>query len=346
MATKDPGKPQRRSAGAMVKGVIVRGWALVLLAVVVWSGYVAFAYLIKVVFSPAHVPEAMTAWEGSLRVDDLEAESLGTSASAPRAPIGHYHGVDHWYQPDTLQTCTASGCHNMLPHVKTKASRAFANFHATFLTCQMCHEDRQKDAAQVQWIDLADGATSKPPALLRLIAWFEANGDMLAQAPEDAHAVVMPALTEAMGDMGKDALLEYLSVQLTTSQPGSPVWREAMDRLRDELPAHRRGEYNAKLAPIELYTDAYRSQQRDLIQRYQAAGPDGDKAVCDQLHTHVLVKPDACLSCHAQPARLDLRTLGYTQATVETLMSGPMIRMIQQNREGRPFYLPNLLEGE
>jgi hypothetical protein len=144
-------------------------------------------------------------------------------------------------------------------------------------------------------------------------------------------------------------VLDYLRVQIDTSSPGSPVWRQSVGQLIEELPGHARGEYGAKLAPRQSDDERQRATKRfkDLTRRFHAAAPgshDREQARME-IHRKIVPRPDSCLACHGeQPPRLDFEAAGYSPARSAALRAAPTARMMQSIRQGQPFHLPGFIQ--
>lgn len=325
-----------------IRSLILRTYTFAVMAVVVWSGYMAVHYLYRTVFKPGEVPAQLLAWQGASQAEALRApEALGITEPALRSPIGHYHGVDRWFQPDTRNGCITSGCHDPVPHSKSKDLRAFANLHSTFLDCDVCHREHENRPTPAAWVSLAAGRVQPPPAILQLL-----SQSAVATQPADLadrSAALVALLRQAIDVIGGDPLLSYLAIQLETSEPGSPVWRKAMAQLQSELPNHARGEYGAKITPVSAKGEPVVHNNADLIEQYfsrESAQADRG-AIHKKLHEGVIVKPEGCLPCHrAEPAMLDFDALGYSTGRISELTSTPIVGMMQQIREGQPFSLP------
>ncbi len=329
--------------------VTVRGYALVILLVLLWTGYAAVVYLVRTVFLPAPVPEQFLHWQA--RIDDetlRQIEAAGVTVPAPRAPLDHYHGIDRWFQPDPHNGCSSSGCHSPLPHGDRKEVRAFANLHATFMTCRMCHAEAAAHPAPAMWVSTASGTLQDPPALLQLTRLLEVNAEQLADRPAEIHPAMVRLLSEMLEVVHGDPVFEHLLVELNTTRPGSPVWRQAVRQLTEELPGHARGDYAAKLTPRTSDAEHRRSieQLEDLARQYHAAAPESRqrRQMHEQIHRRIVAKPDSCLACHGEdPPRLDFEAAGYSPTRSAALRAAPIPRMIQNMREGQPFHLPGFM---
>jgi hypothetical protein len=89
----------------------------------------------------------------------------------------------------------------------------------------------------------------------------------------------------------------------------------------------------------------------EQAREYLAAEPGSNERdrLDQQVHSSVVLIPDGCMSCHDAdgPAHmgLDLVKLGYSDQRIEQLQDLEVARMAEQVRQGRPWYLPNLMEG-
>jgi hypothetical protein len=325
--------------------IIVRAYAAAIVLVVLWTGYTAAAYLVRFVFYPVHVPPGFLDWQGRLDASALRAEHVpGVGGPAARAPLGHYHGVDAWFQPDSHSDCSTSGCHSPVPHRKNKAVRAFANLHATFLDCRMCHTTPSTLPAPAAWVSFDSGLRQDPPAILRLAGELERNAEKIEKEPAAVHATIRDLLHEAVRISG-DATLERLWLEIDTAEPGSPVWRHAVGQLAVELPAYSRGEYRAKLAGPPGDAERRGASQRMLDQARQwLAAPENSpqrKQLYDAMHANLVVKPSACLSCHGgQPPRLDFESVGYSAKRAAELRGVATAGLMQHIQDGKTFHLP------
>lgn len=335
--------------GSKIGHAIVRLYALMILLLVLWSGYAAVAYLVRMVFTPARTPEQFVQRADTLQATLLlEGEARAQAIASARRPVGHYHDVERWLQPDTHNGCAIAGCHGPLPHVKRKDVRAFANFHTTFLTCGVCHDAEMHAPMAAVWVDVATVRRQAPPAMLRLTNVLETKREQVQSQPASIHGEIVALLREANGVAGSPQL-DYLLVQIDTSEPGSPVWRTAVANLAAELPNHARGEYGARIAPEARVAELQEQQGRlaTLAGEYTDAreGSPERARLHKQIHSRVLARPEACLSCHGgEPARLDDAALGYSPQRATALRASPIARLIQQIREGQPFYLPKMME--
>ena len=346
-----------RAIGAAIGRAIVRCYTFVIMAVVVWSGYTAVAYIYRSVFQPGQVPATVTDFQPVTRAEALRnTEGPGISAPAMRAPIGHYHAIDRWFQPDLRNGCITSGCHDPIPHSKSKELRAFANLHATFMTCETCHQALAgfTDGGTTQparaplaavWIDMKSGAVQPPPAILQLMKHLQPASTQPAEALTEYSATAVRSLRQAIDIIGGDPALNYLATQIETSEPGSPVWRLAMNQLADELPNHARGEYGAKIAPATAGGDAQPIRQDfgGLIDEFFSRTNDQAQrsVIVKKIHQDVQAKPEGCTPCHrGSPPLLDFAALGYPPERIRALASTPIAEMMQQIRQGQPFNLP------
>jgi hypothetical protein len=332
-----------------IKEVIVRSYAAVLLVAVLVPGIWAVFYLYQTVFRPAQPPKRLLEWQTRIDVGALRAKDVeGVTGAADRAPLGHYHRLERWFQPDENNGCTVSGCHEPLPHTSKMKVPAFANFHTTFLTCQMCHVAPEQTAA-VGWISTVSAAAQIPPALIQLASYMETSKQDRADKPAATHATIVRLLRESIAAAGADESLSDLLVQFDTSQPGSPVWRQAEARLTQELPLHMRGEYGAKLARGAAVYAADASKLRDSAAQFLKSpeGSEQRKQVRQSIHSSVTKSPAQCTSCHSDGAvKLDFEKLGYAPSRAKGLEHLELANQMQRIRNGERFEIPDLLRGK
>jgi hypothetical protein len=338
----------------MLRTVGLKTYAAAILFLLCLAGYLAVVYLMQMIFRPPPVPARLLEWQAKLDPSALRetqgGQAAGISKAAPRAPLSHYHGVDQWFQPDTLNGCTLSGCHDPLPHAQKAKVPAFANFHTTFLRCEMCHVAAQQHPTAAAWINTQTATGQGAPAILQLLKYLELNQQAISEEPAKAHALVLPLLRETSRVLGGDSLLDEILAQIETSEPGSPVWKRAMVDLADELPLHARGEY---LAKVVWQSSADQSKQRfqelrRLAKEYLASqdGPQRRK-LTEQIHAPLQKSPPGCLSCHGdQPPLLDFGQLGYSPNRTRFLSNLEVARLMQQVRQGERFFIPRLLDSK
>ena len=333
---------------SLARTLILRGYALTILLLALWAGYAAVAYLVRTVFFPRYIPEPILASYGRMQADDLlSPEGAARTGASVRAPLGHFHGVDRWYQFDAHNGCASSGCHSPLPHTKSREIRAFANMHATFMACRLCHEAPKGLPAPAMWVNVQSGLRQGTPPILELMRYVEplVTGSTTQFAVDNA--VLLSLLDQVVKASGGDPVLDYLLVQLRTSEQYSPVWRQALSQLILELPSHARGEYGAKIAP-ETTDAALQQAYGDLAAqagayRPAAAGSPEREPIREKTHAGIVERPRPCVSCHGgRPTRLDLEALGYSPARAASLRSSPVAAMMQKIQDGQPFHLPRV----
>jgi len=345
-AAPPPPPAPRPPCGRRLKMLLVRLYSLVVLAVVVWSGYMAVAYLFRSVFRPLPVPQRFVDWQGHLDAASLhQSQVAGIGGPAQRAPLGHYHKVDRWFMPDANNGCASQGCHSPLPHTRRPEVAAFANLHSTFMACGMCHQPAEGGKVSARWVALDSGKTQEPPAILRLLGYLRSEPAAIKANPAAAHEQIVSLLRNSLQVSGPEPLLNDLLLQIETSAPGSPPWVHAVDHLGAELPNHCRGEYGAKLWPASTDPTAARQQLAAAAKRYGVTADVSQRQeIRKTIHQPLVRAPESCLSCHSSPGALDLPALGYWPARVAALQELPLAKMMQQIRQGQEFQLPKVLE--
>ncbi|MDD4889902.1 MAG: hypothetical protein PHU85_08210 [Phycisphaerae bacterium] len=340
-----------RAIGHVFPILVKRAWALLILGVLLGAGYLALDYLARLVFKPPVVPSEFVLSAEPIKADALRKDHVAGVTDRPeRAPLAHYHGVDRWFRPDHRDGCTVAGCHDPLPHTKQPAMRAFTNLHATFIACQTCHTTDSQRPAALAWAPLAGGGASEPPAILRLNQLLQNRRAQITDQPRDVHGEMVALLRQTIAVAGGDPVLEYLLLQIETAEPGSPVWRHAVDQLSAEAPQHARGDYGAKLTPTSQADDgsAERKAMSKLTKAYLATKDAAErKRLEKQLHASIAAKPGGCLVCHGdQPPRVDFAAVGYGKERAAALSRLSLADQIQRIRLGEEFHLPRLLEDK
>ncbi|MGA2499732.1 MAG: hypothetical protein ABSH20_18500 [Tepidisphaeraceae bacterium] len=327
-----------------------RIYALALMLVLCYAGYLAVTYLIAIIMRPVQTPRQMLEWQARTDVASLrEADSPGVSSQAARAPMAHYHRIETWFQTDPGNGCTASGCHEPLPHGKKMKVPAFANFHMAFLECQACHGDPPTKPVKMAWLNIQNGQQQDVPAILQLIKLLDEKAQAIEKTPADVQAPIAALLKAMLAARGPERMLEDLLIQVETLEPGSPVWRMTVQRLAAELPSYARGEYGAKLIPqaaIAGYADNNQQMKR-LARQYLAGDGAERKALEDKAHAGVVKHPTGCVMCHSDsPGLIDYAAVGYLPSRARDLRDLPLAKRMQGVLEGKPpFYLPKPMGG-
>lgn len=326
-----------------------RLYAFALVGILLYVFYLAVSYLVTMVFYPAPVPPRLAARPAHLEAAEVGRQNApGVAEPEAPSPLAHYHQAQPGTQTDRINSCTVRGCHEPLPHSRSIYVRAFANLHSTFLTCEMCHEAVRERPVKAGWVSIQNGLAVDPPALLQLTRLFQVQRQEIEQDPAAANETILGLLTRVV-EISQDPLLRYLQLEIATAEPGSPVWRDAVIRLDEQLATHTRGEYGAKVAHLPAPEEYLRQaeQMRQAAQLFLAAVPKSaeQQRIQDEIHKPILPKPDRCTSCHGDsPPLVDFQALGYSPKRAEFLKTNPIAHEVQSVREGRQFYLPSMTE--
>lgn len=358
-AAAAPARPPRRSAFRIARGLLVGGatrlYALILIAIVLYLSWRAFKYLILALLLPAPPPPQIVDIPRRM-VEQLRQPGPGfagvTAVEHPRTPVGHYHRVEPWFQPDPANTCTRSGCHTPLPHGRNKADRAFLNMHATSLHCGVCHLQSDRVPLPLTWYDLDDGAPAGPPALLkaygRVLALRARPALQATAAEQDELVQLVQAAARAARD---DTALAHLAAHLAAVRPESGEFANLVETAATTLPRHFRGEYGAKLAVLDPIAGRPRLEHPDsaaAVREYLARGAQLDPAARDALlaRVHTARRPQTltCSACHTpHDALVDLAAVGYPPERIAQLVQPLITRAIEHIMQGQEFRMPTLL---
>ena len=320
---------------------------MIVLLIVAWAGYLAIAYVVKSVFVSVSVPDHFRSSVMQLNCETIQQDLLlDEDASRMRVPLGHYHGIDRWFSPDVVNGCTTDRCHTIMPHNKKVAVRAFNNFHTSFLACQMCHEYESSSNYFVAWTCVDSGNSLDAPAILRLKLFLETESTKIDTDSKNVHLMVVELLSEALSVSGNDPILEHLLIEISTSEPASPAWKNALQQLTKEIPLHARGEYGAKMAISKNGKNdkSYKKKNqklKELAKKYHLLEGEVEKEqIYDEIHSELVNSPQDCLSCHTrQKAMFDFEELGYSPKHAEILRELSIAGKIQDVQEGRQFYI-------
>lgn len=345
--------------GRMARRLMLRGYALALIALIGYTSYRAFRYLAVSLMVSAPPPAQVTQWPRRLDTTTLETNrrawaGLETVEHA-RAPLAHYHRLDTWIQPDRANNCTTSGCHPALPHAGRKETRAFLNMHATSIHCGVCHLQSESRPLNVAWYDPATGAARGAPSVLAAHALLL---DMTApkHGARDAEADrlrLMALLREADAAAQNGKILNTLADHLAGTTSGSDEYTGMIHTALEVVPRFFRGEYGAKLALVDGASKApvlAHPGVESQVRRYLAEKDRLDDAAKAALlaEIHPLRRPQTlqCSDCHAPSGLIDFASLGYSAKRTADLTGSIVVRMIQHISEGSPFYLPRFMRPQ
>lgn len=341
--------PHRRG---IFRRIAVGAYSLGVAAVVAALGVIAFASMLRTAFLSTPVAAQLSQWPMPMPASAIRDAAVvpGLSALAESEPLGHYHHIEPWYRLDKVNGCSTVGCHEPLPHSSKVKTAAFNNAHTQFLACEMCHgtEAAQAAPAQPVWINTIDGSLAGVPAAVRLGRFLEVNHGKIADAPADVNAELRYLVGELVLTVPANAPLNDIMRQLDAASAGSPVWRCAVDQLRDELPSLGHGDRVAKLAR-QTTPDEYRQQMATLIEQgreYQQATPGRKEELKTSAHSGLLKSPVQCISCHRQgPEGLAFEKIGYSPATAAAMSKLPVAKLMDGIRQGQEFHIPRMLKG-
>ncbi|MFI5380460.1 MAG: cytochrome b/b6 domain-containing protein [Tepidisphaerales bacterium] len=318
-------------------------------------GFVSISFLMHLLFSRQTAPVEIREIPKTLDARVLLASQTHEAGSGrdevpPRGPLAHFHQIPNWFNPDSGNNCTTSGCHEPVPHGKRIEVRAFLNMHATFVDCTVCHAEEAAKGGTPQWFSLPGREPRGTPAVLQLAGMLE-NPDELARDPRGVADRLVPLLGRAVDESGGSRQLRGWLLRLQTAYPQSEPWNKVLSDMANErtgIRAHVHGEYSAK---IGLFADGRllgspTPAQSDALRELKAGKPGKPiKAIIDTLHKGIAPKGALCVPCHSQGTGLvDFKALGYPPARVKSLHDSAVVRQILSIEQGMPFYLPNIQE--
>ena len=330
-------KPRDATAGfrPRFKDVLVRAWSLAIMLVIIWTAVMAVVYMVLYVLRPAELPAWVQEGQPSLHKGVAWPD---LAAGAPKTPMSHYHKVRVSIRPGLFDNCTTSGCHQPLPHSRSKEIRAFANFHTSFVSCELCHDKTITGLVQVAWRDKTTGRPRGAPAALLLMRQLEVDADRIEKEPDAEHATIVDRLSAFIQESGTDPLLASLLMRIQAAEPGSPAWRSAVSRLRQDMAGYVTGEYGATLALARSETERarQRGQMAGLTGEF-VSSPVGSPRRVEahrRIHERVLSRPSGCIACHGgTTCRIDYAALEYPPSRQQALRHLSVAALIQMDRQ-------------
>ncbi len=334
-----------------------RGYAVVLILVVLWLSWRALFYLVSSLMLPARPPSQIvdipTKLNTSVLMRPVTAGQGRLATVNRRTPLSHYHQLDEGFQLDQFNGCTASQCHAPQPHGKNKADRAFLNMHATSIHCAVCHAQTGQKPLPLAWYDLkSGGARTEAPALLRAYAWLTSPSALNPSAfTAKDQAEIVRLLRAAADEAGGETTLASLREHLAAVRASSDEFRRLVKVTREAVQGHFRGEYGAKLALLNprtmkplLGNPGTEKAVRDFLAQREVLTGEQKNLALKKIHPPLRVPTLHCAQCHRiEGSQVDFLTLGYPPARIRAICSPQVTLAIDHIVEGRPFYLPDFL---
>jgi len=351
--TPDAGQgPRRPLIVRVAKSVVRRVYSAGLLTACAVIGFASISFLLHLLLTRQAAPVEIREIPRRLDAQVLLASQTrelgpGRDEVAPRGPLAHFHLIPRWFDPDSGNNCTTSGCHGPVPHGKRIEVRAFLNMHATFVDCTVCHAKEARNAGKSQWFNLPGRQPRGTPAVLQLAGLLE-NPDELIREPGGVTDRLIPLLGRAVDESRGNRQLRDWLLRIQTAYPQSEPWNKVMRDMANErtgIRVHVHGEYSAK---IGLFTDGKllgspAPAQLDALREFQAG--KRSRAIIDTLHKGVAPEGAVCTPCHSEvPGLIDFKALGYPPARIKSLQDSAVVRQILSIEQGKPFYLPTIQE--
>ena len=329
----------------LLRQLIRRTYAACLLVAVCLLCFVSLTWLAKQWFGVGPAPDEVR--DVALRIDMSDLEGAERQSRHERGPLAHFHVIPAWYSEDVANGCTASGCHQVLPHGERKEDRAFLNMHTTFVDCQVCHLEVAPTPGELGWVTLEDRSGREAPAVLQLAALLEPAVPSEAEGRLILDRELRRLLTVAIDESGGDPELELWALQLDTAHPDGELYASYLREIRQGLGLHGHGEYGAKLGiPGRRFTlDAEGERAAESLRGGGADLAKDEKEPLVEVVHRGFVRPDVqCTRCHADESDLvDFEQLGYSPRHADSLRGNAIVRQSESVERGETFYLPGLL---
>jgi len=354
----EPEPHKRRGFWWSIGQSIRRLYAAALVVAIVLVAVACLRYLVGSLLSTKRAPTEIVAIPTRLTAETLRStphasgKETGVEEHLTRGPLAHFHHIPPWFQPDPGNRCSASGCHAPLPHGRRVETRAFLNMHASFLDCGVCHSGPVERTPRIAWYDLRSGGKIDSPAVLRLASFLEGLDASDEGQAEAINQRLTTLLREALEAAGRNAQLRAWLTHLETTSPRSKLWRRIVENLRQDIPMHMHGEYNAKIATYDSGGralepgDAQKAATAAYLAEKETLSASRRETLLGEIHRGVEKKGHLCAPCHgAGAAFVDFSSLGYPPSRVAMLRASAIARLILQVESGQPFHVPRLLEG-
>ena len=336
-----------------------RIYAVAMIGLVAYLSYLALHYLVTTLMIPTPPPAQITGVPLRMSHEILDSDLSDwrgiQAAEIPRMPVAHYHRISGWLQPDRFNTCTTSGCHNMLAHSKHKATRAFLNMHAANMQCGVCHLE-SATPLPLTWYSLDDGQATDPPAMLRLFAWLlEQRAAGILDAPTlEFHTELMTLLDQMVAQARQSKNIVALADEVRAPRYTSDQFVTLVHELLHRLPQFFHSRYGAKLALRDPRTGqplldggGDRAAIRQVARGELPEEPAARAALFERVHPGHRAATLDCHACHTQEESIvDLTTVGYPAPRITALREGFIFGAIERIAAGHPLYLPTFLQPD
>lgn len=339
-----------------IRRLIPRLYGLGMLVLICWLTFLSIQYLVSSLVVPSQAPDKIVAiprrMDTQILSTDQSAWEAIAAAETPRMPPAHYHRVDSWIEPDSLNDCTRSGCHGPLPHGRNKAVRAFLNMHATTVHCGVCHMTSETFPLRVTWYDLESGKSQGPPAVLRLFERLTTltSSDRTAEYTNAEKDELVDLIVAASKDVGGSNTLDELVRHFKAIRASSLGFPRLLNDTLAVLPRFFRGEYGAKLAlkndaglPILGHPDSEKAVQ-EFLTAADSIAPETREAILKRVHPRKRETALNCTACHTpDKSEIDFEGLGYPAARIHALSDPVIFQMIEHIDAGRTFEMPTFI---
>jgi len=349
-------RPFSRRLIQFVSALLYRAYSLSLIVLIGFLSWKAISYLMTSTLVSAEAPSQVTGLPKRLDLSTLQTHRgdwpATQSTPNPRSPLAHFHRLGGWVQPDIGNNCTTSGCHTPLPHSRRKETRAFLNMHCASMHCGVCHMASNEKLLSLTWYDVHTGRVSETPAIFRALERItSARGEPSVQIDETWRESIVDLLRQANSDADNNPKLTGLLQHFEVVRSDHEDFASLIETAESFLSGQMRGEYGHKLALKDatgrpmLAHPGSETAVAEFKRQSKSANVEQREKLIHDVHTRRRETPLSCGQCHVrQGGMVDFASLGYSPHRVQEVLGSLVVQMIEHINEGKPFYLPSVLE--
>jgi len=169
------------------------------------------------------------------------------------------HAKEQSYITHLSDGSSCSVCHPLYPHHSNELARSFINMHVSFMTCDMCHINREKyTSLEYDW-------TSSETADFAGNAYGARFNPKLDDASGSAHFISRIAVF-SVEDGGKKAMLNTWDTQKAAAYPSEEATLDASEKEA------QLGYFHRDIHKVEISVTCNECHSTDSILDYQELG--------------------------------------------------------------------------